>query len=222
MPLAPRPAPATVRWWCEPVSAFAGVPVLPADAHRIARLARDADRLRAVAGTELLRRAVARIIGVRMADLRVSRSCRRCGSDQHGKPWFPDTGVHASLSHSGGLVAVAVAAQPVGIDIEALAAHTAGEWELDEWVRVESVVKATGDGLAVDPRSVALMLDGDHRRVTAYGEGALDGVTVDLPAVAGAVGAVTVLGTGPVVLRRGDLGELDDAEEFGSPRALPL
>lgn len=213
MPPARGPALSTVRWWCEPVSAFVGVPVPAEDAPRITRLARDADRLRAVAGTVLLRRAVARISGVRTADLRVSRSCRRCGSDRHGKPWFPDTGLHASVSHSGGFVAVAVAARPVGIDIEALAAHTAGEWELDEWVRVESVLKATGDGLAVDPRSVELMLDGDHRRVTAYGEGALDAVIVDLPTVAGAVGAVTVLGTGPLVLRRGDLGDLDVAED---------
>lgn len=212
MPPARHPAPATVRWWCEPVAAFAAVPVPAADAPRIARLTRDADRLRAVAGTVLLRRAVARISGVRTADLRVSRSCRRCGSDRHGKPWFPDTGVHASVSHSGGFVAVAVAARPVGIDIEALTAHTAGEWELDEWVRVESVLKATGDGLAVDPRSVKLMLDGDQRRVTAYGEGALDAVIVDLPPVAGAVGAVTVLGKGPLILRRGDLGGLDVAE----------
>lgn len=210
MPAAHRPAPATVHWWFEPVSAFAGVPVPAADAPRIARLAQDADRLRAVAGTVLLRRAVARLSGVPTADLRVLRTCRRCGSDRHGRPWFPGTGVHASVSHSGWFVAVAVAARPVGIDIEAIAAHASGEWELDEWVRVESVLKATGDGLAVDPRSVELILDGDHRRVTAYGESSLDAVTVDLPTGASAVCAVTVLGTGPLVLRRGDLRDLDE------------
>ncbi|MFF1253521.1 4'-phosphopantetheinyl transferase family protein [Pseudarthrobacter sp. NPDC058329] len=212
LPFSRYGSPTDVRWWCEPVSAFADMPVPADDAARIGRLARDVDRLRAVAGTVLLRRAVARISGVSTADLRVLRTCRRCGSDRHGKPWFPETDVHASASHSGWFVAVAVAARPVGIDIEAIAAHASGEWGLDEWVRVESVLKATGDGLAVDPRSVELRLDGDHRRVTAYGEGTLDAVTVDLPTGACAVGAVTVLGTGPLVLKRGDLRDLDEAD----------
>ena len=58
------------------------MPVLAAHSTRIARFARDAERLRAVAGTVLLRRAVARLSEVLAADLLALRTCRRSGSDQ--------------------------------------------------------------------------------------------------------------------------------------------
>lgn len=158
----------------------AGMPVPAAHSPRIARFARDAECLRAVAGTVLLRRAIARLSEVLTADLLALRTCPRCGLDQYGKPWFPGPAftpppVTATGSSPSRWL------RPVCINIEAVAAYAPGEWELDECARVESVLKATGDGLVIDPRSVELMLDGDHRCVTAYGKSALDAVTVDLP-----------------------------------------
>ncbi|MBC7633192.1 4'-phosphopantetheinyl transferase superfamily protein [Aeromicrobium sp.] len=105
---------------------------------------------------------------------RIARVCRRCGSDAHGKPQVmmgdgSTATTHVSLSRAGGLVLVAATnAGPVGVDIEAAGAadfhHHADVVLHDEerpcddptrmWVRKESVLKATGHGLTIDPRSI--------------------------------------------------------------------
>ncbi|MFC5679237.1 4'-phosphopantetheinyl transferase family protein [Aeromicrobium endophyticum] len=112
----------------------------------------------------------------------IVRACRGCGSDRHGKPQVVvppgSPGVHLSLSRSGGRTVVAVTdAGPVGVDLERLHADTSDD--LVAWVRAESLVKATGHGLTIDPTT----LDVPHR-------------TLDLDAPDGFVAAVTVL-TGP-------------------------
>ncbi len=56
-----------------------------------------------------------------------------------------------SLSRAGDLAALAVSdAGPVGIDVERLDA-AAGSPDIATWVRKESVAKATGHGLTIDP-----------------------------------------------------------------------
>lgn len=92
--------------------------------------------------------------------------------DERGKPYlagYPD--IHISLSHSGRLAACAVGKKPVGVDVELrkmrqnrervarklhaaeqewLAARAEEEQEkafYDLWVRKESFLKATGEGL---------------------------------------------------------------------------
>lgn len=125
--------------------------------------------------TDLLRAALGRTLGRPARDVRLSRSCRQCGSSRHGRPvTLPhDPGVFLSLSRAGDLALVAVSrVGPVGVDVERLdaarfagfdgialhAQETAGtvEARATTWVRKESLLKATGDGLAVDPRLVRL------------------------------------------------------------------
>jgi 4'-phosphopantetheinyl transferase len=109
----------------------------------------------------------------------IVRACRGCGSDRHGKPQVVvpagSPAVHLSLSRSGGRAVVAVTdAGPVGVDLEHVRAGATDD--LVAWVRAESLVKATGHGLTIDPAT----LDVPHR-------------TLDLNAPAGFVAAVTVL-----------------------------
>ena len=94
--------------------------------------------------------------------VRIVRACRSCGSDRHGKPQVvvPSGAptVHLSLSRSGGRAVVAVTdAGPVGVDLERALAETSDD--LVAWVRVESLLKATGHGLTIDPDT----LDVPHR-----------------------------------------------------------
>jgi len=127
---------------------------------------RASDSDRSLLGAVLLRLTAARHLGVRSADLAVDRTCGRCGA-QHGRPQLPGSGLHASVSHSGEIVAVALtAAGPVGVDVEAVrsidfAAVTESVCVPAErrevrsvldfytyWTRKEAVLKATGEGLS--------------------------------------------------------------------------
>ncbi|MFT3806166.1 4'-phosphopantetheinyl transferase family protein [Arenimonas sp.] len=123
-----------------------------------------------LAGHWLLRVVAARFDGSSIEDWRFAL-------DQQGRPCLQhrrdtDTALHASLSHSGEWVAVVVAAQPIGIDIEAasrprdldrLAAEVfpAKQWQpfaglpdsersrifYEQWTLREAVGKREGRGL---------------------------------------------------------------------------
>jgi 4'-phosphopantetheinyl transferase len=80
---------------------------------------RDADRERFLAGCALAKAALAGYAGLRPADVRFDRTCSQCGGP-HGKPAFAGYGLGHSVAHSGDLVAVAVAGDPVGVDVEQL------------------------------------------------------------------------------------------------------
>jgi 4'-phosphopantetheinyl transferase len=105
---------------------------------------RDADRERFLTGCVLAKAVLARYAGLRPADVRFDRTCGQCG-EPHGKPAFaggtvvdgtvvdgtvvdgtvPDGTVAGgalehSVAHSGDLVAVAVAGNPLGVDVEQL------------------------------------------------------------------------------------------------------
>jgi 4'-phosphopantetheinyl transferase len=127
------------------------------------------DQARSAGGAALLRSVVGGMTGIAAGELTVVRRCARCGGP-HGRPELPGTGLHASISHAGNWVLVAVTrAGPVGVDIEPasgpgssrkwgwLRARVVGSSEaarlrpddnpLVVWTRKEAVLKATGEGL---------------------------------------------------------------------------
>jgi len=87
----------------------------------------------------------------------VTHTCPRCGVGDHGRP--SSSGRFVSIARAGEAVLVAVAEEPVGVDLEsqsatgpALAAHPSETGDpLTLWVRKEALLKATGLGLTVSP-----------------------------------------------------------------------
>jgi 4'-phosphopantetheinyl transferase len=192
-------------WWATPVGADPALFALLDDAERAryGQLRRPADRDRFLTAHALARLVLGRTLGRHPAALRLRSECRQCGGP-HGKPQLSSGELELSLTHAGERVGVAVAAVPVGIDVEdlahtrvdqALAAQVLTPPELDRWLalppagrasallrawtRGEAVVKALGVGLDVDPRD----LPPDTARV------------VDLDPGPGFVGSLAVLGT---------------------------
>ena len=176
---------------------------------RIARLRRAEDRQRATAARALLRIAVAERLGCRPSEVEFSLRCAVCGGE-HGKPVpvVPAGGepVHASVSYSGSVVLVALAAVPVGLDVERVAAtefagfddvalSAAERRELREvapaerlavraglWTAKEAILKISGRGLSVAPATVHV------------GRNAVPGtVRVDAPVAAGGVVALAAV-----------------------------
>jgi 4'-phosphopantetheinyl transferase len=84
---------------------------------RWAAYRRDADRERFLVGCALAKTVIAARTGQRAAEVSFDRTCPRCGKP-HGKPAVRPGGPQFSVAHSGDLVAVAVAAAPVGVDVE--------------------------------------------------------------------------------------------------------
>lgn len=161
--------------------------LLPAsEAQRAGRFRRAGDRARFLTAQALLRRVVARELGVGAVEL--DRRCPGCGSTVHGplSVTGPDAArVSVSSSHSGGRVVVAVVvvasgtAPSVGVDVEevgaregtlAVAPTVLGADELaghraatdphadliTRWSRKEAVLKATRQGLTVPMADVAV------------------------------------------------------------------
>lgn len=139
------------------------------------RLRRPADRARFLAAHALARVALGGYLGIAPVDLRFDARCLRCGGP-HGKPRL--VGVRGelefSLSHTAGRVGVAVARTHIGLDVEDLSVgvdrdamhadvlspaemHDWAGIEEDQrpaalrryWVRKESLLKATGEGLTI-------------------------------------------------------------------------
>jgi 4'-phosphopantetheinyl transferase len=108
-------------WWARRPDASAQHAALldEAERRRWAAYRRDADRERFLTGCALAKTALARYTGQRPADVRFDRTCGRCG-EPHGKPVLVGGGGQHSVTHSGDLVAVAVARAPVGVDVEQL------------------------------------------------------------------------------------------------------
>jgi 4'-phosphopantetheinyl transferase len=130
----------------------------------------------------LLRTAVAERVGGPAQAVVFERTCATCGSHRHGKPTV--AGHHdlsVSLSYAGGLAVVALSrAGEVGVDVEvvddsdfegfnvvtldpseapaldALTGEPLARARAQVWARKEAVLKASGHGLAVDPRQVVV------------------------------------------------------------------
>jgi len=119
------------------------------------------------------------------------RLCPRCASADHGRPRPARGPGHVSLAYGPGVVLLARAQVPVGVDLErddGRPPGVDGVPDLAAWTRVEAVLKATGEGLARDPGSVR-----DDEAATA-----------PLPLPSGWVGTVAVLDAGPVRVEWGE------------------
>jgi 4'-phosphopantetheinyl transferase len=221
-------------WWARPEDVRPEHDTLlgEADLQRRARLARPDDRRRLTAAAAVARTVLGALLGAPPAALEIDRTCPECGA-AHGKPRLPAApGVHFSVSHSGGCVAVAVfGGGPVGIDVEEVGRLTPGEVAgvadavlapeeraelaaaaaparalLAYWTRKEAVVKATGEGLTAGLARLVVSPVTTPPRVVRR-----DGGPVwlrDLPAPPGLVAALAGLGDPPARMDRHDGGAL--------------
>lgn len=135
------------------------------------RRAEDAGRF--LAGDAVLRGAAATAEGCPLTEVRVGRTCDRCGGP-HGAPRLVNSSWHVSVTHSGAWVGVALARRPAGIDVEAPAGleRVSGLTHfvlegcppidpgpaqlLRTWVRKEAALKAWGVGLLVPMNRVSV------------------------------------------------------------------
>jgi len=107
-------------WWARSEDASPDQIALLDEAER-ARLAayrRAADRDRFLVGCALAKTVIAACTASRPEMISFDRTCRRCGRP-HGKPVVAG-GPEFSVAHSGVLIAVAMAGDPVGVDVEQL------------------------------------------------------------------------------------------------------
>ena len=169
-------------------------------------------------GVALLRLAAGARLGLAPERVPIDRTCPQCAVP-HGRPVIPGSGLHVSVSHSGERVAVALTgAGPVGVDVErvrpldtdrlARRVGTAPGGDLAAfyvtWTRKESVIKATGEGLAMALSDVAVSAPGEPPRLLAYGGSPLPAQMADLALGEGYAGAVTVLAAAPVAFETRD------------------
>jgi len=221
----------TCQVWLAPVSSPApSLAVLLDDTERRRWQRHIDDRARDafLVGHALLRLVVGAHTGTPARAVRFATACRRCGGD-HGKPTVLGAdAVQVSLSHCNGLVAVAVAQRhPVGVDVEQVTPRVAGivepaltaaehavlrtlpaDRQADAatryWVRKEAVLKATGDGLAVEPRRLTVSPPSQAPRLLEWavsGDPYPDVHLADVPAPPGYRASVSFLGTRLAVTR---------------------
>jgi 4'-phosphopantetheinyl transferase len=203
----------------------------PATLAKLDRFVRVADRDRGLAAHALLRRLLVAVVGGRPAELVLRTHCPSCGTTEHGKPYLDAGGspppVEVNLSHSGQVVAVALAPPgvQVGVDVEGRrpvdwpalrrSVFADQEWAVTEaapdpdrhrtqaWARKEAAAKASGHGLSL-PFSGVVVTD------AAWG-----GWTAALPDQAGAAAGWDV-GIGPEVAAAV---ALHDPDRHGVPSA---
>lgn len=156
-----------------------GFPLPPEDEARISRLVKERDRHARRAAWRLARACLGVALGLPPEAVGVSR-------DRRGRPHLtPCADVDFNVSHSGSIVAVGLLrGGRIGIDVEhqrpletwgnlvgsflgtddvaawiRLDADTRADTALSAWCRKEAVLKATGEGLAGDPRALSLPLE---------------------------------------------------------------
>lgn len=181
---------------------------------RVAAFASPRDQQRFTVAHGALRVLAGRELKTPPAALRWTRG--RYGKPELASPW---SGLHTSLSHEAGMIAVAIStSRPVGVDIQSVvpgldtvglsarffapdeAEHVAAGRDARAredrfthlWVRKEAVVKAAGDRLWPN---LAIAVHG--RDVVSCAEPASAHRVADVPAPAGFRAAVALTGTEP-------------------------
>jgi len=178
------------------------------------------------AATQLLAHEVGGFTGLSPDETRIVRSCPRCGSADHGTPAVVRSDGRdapwVSLSRAGGIVVVAVSgAGPVGVDVEQpRAARFAGfanvalhpaehaptvEARATLWARKESLLKATGDALHLDPALIRVSAADQPPRLVEWPDDRVrPGVQMSDLELEGYAACVTVLSEDPplVTLRQ--------------------
>jgi 4'-phosphopantetheinyl transferase len=222
-------------WWAAVTDYRPGHDRLLSDVEvaRSGRMHRAEDRIRQRLGAVLLRLAAGAALGQSPQRVHVDRRCPRC-SAPHGRPLLPGTGLHASITHSGELVGLALTGvAPVGLDVERIT-----DVDLDGlagvvlhpderapdrdafftyWTRKEAVVKATGDGLAVPLTEVRVTTPGQRPALLTYpGRDGLPAHLIDLRPADGYRAALAVLTSTPV-----PVAEHPAAGLLGSDGTLP-
>ncbi|MYW10628.1 4'-phosphopantetheinyl transferase superfamily protein [Streptomyces sp. SID2563] len=159
----------------ETAARYAPLVLGPAELARAEEFRRPTDRATYLCAHVGLRRVLGNHLGVAPRTVSVARApCPGCG-DPHGRPVLPDGPLHFSLSHCEGLSLIAVAATPVGVDVEPVpdprtlleAADVVHPLEAAElaalapalrpaafarvWTRKEAYLKGLGIGLGADP-----------------------------------------------------------------------
>ena len=182
---------------------------------RLAAYRWDADKARFLVGVSIVRRLLAARFSLPPAQVKLDRSCPDCGKP-HGK--VRADGAELSVTHSGDLVGVAIGDHPLGLDVEKIDPRvdvdgvaklalsprevqeltqydglTKAEVFTSYWTRKEAVVKATGQGLRTDLRTVT---DPDGIQL------------VELTVEPGYAAALAVVSTQPPVVRVQDAAQL--------------
>jgi 4'-phosphopantetheinyl transferase len=187
------------------------------DEARSRQLRRVEDRQRCVLAAAVLRLVVVLSVGIAPEEVSIDRTCPRCGA-AHGRPTVVGHDLEVSVAHSGALVVIAAtSAGRVGVDVEQVRpidhlslSDEPGEAPLDRglasfytlWTRKESVLKATGVGLDLPMTELRVTAPDDAPRLLSYaGDMSMACAMADLRPCARYVGALSVLGASPVVLR---------------------
>lgn len=218
-----------VVWWAPLVAAHAidHAVLDEVETARARNLRRADDQRRSLLGAALLRLAVEELTGRPAGRVLVDRRCDACDRP-HGRPRLPGTELFASVSHAGDWVAVALTGagqvgvdveRVIAIDIDALAPVVVGQLIMTGrltlndffvyWTRKESVLKATGDGLAVRIAEIAVKGPAEPAALLAYpGRPDMHAQMADLAPGTGHVAALTVLSDQPVQVDERDASEL--------------
>jgi len=239
-------APARVRAAVAALGGYAAVLGAEAGKAAGLRVAEDAEALLASrALLRLLAAHVRGGSAASAALVAITRRCSDCGATDHGKPEAEGAAVSLSRTRTLVMAAVGPAGTALGIDVEraagpghtglfdgfdalalspaerGLVADTAGPARRDllrlaAWTAKEAVLKATGDGLRVEPHRLTVL---DPALAVPAAEGRPEGLR--LPRGTFAVSAPTLPAAGAVRVRWVDAGEAHLAAIASAP-ALPV